>query len=104
MSNSEAQYAGPELVVTMAAVDRLQAVLEDARGQSCMLRITAEGPEDDPAFIFSIEQETGSDDVVLDYARITVLLDPESHRRLRGHELDYRHDENGEHFLIRRTA
>jgi Fe-S cluster assembly iron-binding protein IscA len=92
---------GPELILTMKAVERLRSLLEESGDTHCKLRIEADGPFDNPEFIFSFEESGGTDDIELDYARIAVLVDPESHRRLRGREIDHRHNDNGEHFVVR---
>lgn len=94
-------HAGPELVLTLAAVERLQALIEDTGDPNRRLRIQVEGPANDPDYVFSFAEAANADDIELDYVHVTVLLDPESHRRLRGHELDHRQDERGEHFVIR---
>ncbi len=104
MNRAESLGAGPELVLTMSAVDRLRTLLEESGDTHCKLRIQADGPVDDPAFTLSLEESANDDDIELDYVRIAVLLDPESHRRLLGHEVDHRHDERGEHFVIRRAG
>jgi Fe-S cluster assembly iron-binding protein IscA len=85
----------------MNAVERLRALLEETGDTDCKLRIEAEGPLDDPEFTFSFEAHGRSTDIELDYARIAVLVDPESHRRLRGREIDHRRNDNGEHFVVR---
>lgn len=92
---------GPELVLTMNAVERLRSLLEESGDTHCKLRIEADGPADNPEYTFSFEEHGDSNDVELDYARIAVLLDPESHRRLRGREIDHRKNDNGEHFVVR---
>lgn len=103
MSQTDTLQAGPDLVLTMSAVDRLRTLLEESGDTHCKLRIHADGTADAPAFTLSLEESANDDDIELDYARIAVLLDPESHRRLRGHEVDHRHDDSGEHFVIRRA-
>ncbi|MDZ7786913.1 MAG: hypothetical protein U5K73_01865 [Halofilum sp. (in: g-proteobacteria)] len=101
MNDIESMPEGPELVLTMNAVERLRALLEETGDTHCKLRIEAEGPADNPAFTFSFEESGRSDDIELDYARIAVLVDPESHRRLRGREIDHRESGNDEHFVVR---
>ncbi len=92
---------GPELVLTMNAVERLRSLLEASGDTQCKLRIEADGPADNPEYIFSFEENGNGNDIELDYVRIAVLLDPESHRRLRGREIDHRKNDNGEHFVVR---
>lgn len=104
MNRAEPLQAEPELVLTMAAVERLRTLLEESGDTHCWLRIHAAGTIDEPTFTLSLEEGANEDDIELDYARIAVLLDPESHDRLRGHEVDHRHDEHGEHFVIRRAG
>ncbi len=92
---------GPELVLTMNAVERLRSLLEESGDTHCKLRIEADGPADNPEYIFSFEKNGNGNDIELDYVRIAVLLDPESHRRLRGREIDHRKSDDGEHFVVR---
>ena len=92
---------GPEFVLTMSAVERLRSLLEESGETHCKLRIEADGPADNPEFLFSFEESGGADDIELDYARIAVLIDPESHQRLRGREIDHRETDNGEQFVVR---
>jgi Fe-S cluster assembly iron-binding protein IscA len=101
MDDMESMQEGPELVLTINAVERLRALLEESGDTHCKLRIEADGPADNPEYTFSFEEHGDSNDIELDYARIAVLLDPESHRRLRGREIDHRKNDNGEHFVVR---
>lgn len=94
----------PELVLTMSAVERLRTLLEESGDTRCWLRIHAAGSAAEPTFTLSLEDAANDDDIELDYIRIAVLLDPESHDRLRGHEVDHCRDERGEHFVIRRAS
>lgn len=101
MDDTGSMQEAPELVLTMNAVERLRSLLEESGDTHCKLRIEADGPADNPEYIFSFEETGDSDDIELDYVRIAVLLDPESHRRLRGREIDHRRNEDGEHFVVR---
>lgn len=94
----------PELVLTMSAVERLRSLLEESGDTHCWLRIHAAGSAEEPAFTLSLEEAANDEDIELDYVRIAVLLDPESHGRLRGHEVDHRDDGEGEYFVIRRAG
>lgn len=106
MSTNEADNGpgGPELVCTSGAVERLRTLLQESGDAHRKLRIQAEGPANDPTYTLSLEDAAAADDVELDFAVIAVVLDPESHRRLRGHEVDHRDDGDGEHFVIRRAG
>lgn len=101
MSETAQARAGCELILTAAALERLRALLDESGDTHCRLRIRAEGPEDDRTFTFSREEREAPDDVELDYGLVTVVLDRESHARLRDHEVDHRDDERGERFVIR---
>lgn len=101
MGDMETMQEGPELVLTMNAVERLRSLLEESGDTHCKLRIEAEGPADNPEYTFSFEESGDSNDIELDYVRIAVLVDPESHRRLRGREIDHRKNDDGEHFVVR---
>lgn len=94
----------PELVLTTNAVERLRSLLEESGETHCKLRIEADGPAEDPEYIFSFEEDGNSNDIELDYVRIAVLVDPDSHRRLRGREIDHRTTDDGEHFVVRRPG
>ena len=101
MNEAEMFLHGPDLVLTMAAVERLHGLLEEGEDTDRKLRIHADSPDEDPSFTLSLEDRAAPEDVELDFARIAVVLDPESRRRLRGHEVDHRRDEDGEYFVIR---
>jgi Fe-S cluster assembly iron-binding protein IscA len=94
----------PPLVLTMAAVDRLSRLLAEADAAAALVRIEAYTGETQPAFAFSLEDQAGVDDTVLDYARVRVLLDDDTQRMLCGFELDYRTDDAGERFIVRRSG
>lgn len=94
--------SAPELVLTQRAVDRLRAMLEETGETHCRLRIEVTGSEREPNYIFSIEEPTPGDAMTLDFVHIGVVLDPESRQCLRGREVDYRDDTDGERFVIRR--
>lgn len=104
MSDAERPWSGPELVLTMTAVERLRSLLEESGDADCKLRIRTVEAGDGPTFQLSLEEAAEPDDVELDYARIAVLLDPESRAQLRGHEVDHRRDDDGEQFVIRRAG
>lgn len=93
----------PPLVLTMAAVDRLSRLAEEAGETAPLVRIEAHGDDTAPSFSFSLEAEAQGDDVVLDFARISVLVDADTHQMLRGFELGHRDDDQGERFVIRRA-
>ncbi len=93
----------PPLVLTMAAVDRLSRLLEETGETASLLRIEAHGDHGAPSFDFALESAARSDDVVLDFARIRVLLNRDTNTMLRGFELDHRDDDQGERFVIRRS-
>lgn len=93
----------PDLVLTAAAVDRLRRLLDDSGDSHSKIRIDAEGTVAEPKFTFSFEAEVAPDDVQLDYALVTVLLDPETRYQLKGHEIDFREDKDGEYFVVRRA-
>lgn len=94
----------PEVVLTAIAVDRLRSLLNQSGESHSNLRIETEGTVDEPEFTFSFEETVAPDDVQLDYVLITVLLDPETRYQLRGHEIDFREDETGEYFVVRRAG
>jgi len=93
----------PPLVLTMAAVDRLSRLVDDADDTPALVRIEADGDDTNRTFRFGLEEQAQSDDVVLDFVRISVLLDTETHQMLRGFEVDHRDDGQGERFVIRRA-
>ncbi len=92
----------PPLVLTMAAVDRLSRLLAEADEPASLVRIEAHGDDVHRTFSFGLEAEAQHEDLVLDFARVRVLLDSDTHTMLRGFELDYRDDDQGERFVIRR--
>jgi len=104
MNEGDTTRLGPDLVLTMNAVDRLRSLLEESGDLDCRLRIRAIDSGQSPQFELSLEETPEPDDIEMDYARIAVLLDPESRARLRGHEVDHRRDEDGERFVIRRSG
>jgi len=103
MNDADAIWPGPELVLTMNAVDRLRALLEESGDTHCKLRIRVVDADDGQTFQLSLEEAPEPGDVELDFARIAVLLDPDSRAQLRGHEVDHRRDDDGEQFVIRRA-
>jgi len=85
----------PDRVLARRGVDRLRAILEQTGETHGRLRIEVTGSEREPAYVLSIADSASGDDVALDFLHI-ILLDPESRRRLRGQEMDYRDDADGE--------
>lgn len=91
----------PDLILTTSAAERLQELFVEAECPHRRLRIEVTGSADSPSVDLSMEPQSSPDWIEIDYACISVVLDPESRRRLRGCELAYHNEADGEYFVIR---
>jgi Fe-S cluster assembly iron-binding protein IscA len=91
----------PDLILTAAAVERLRDLVAASGDTEARIRIEVEGSAEAPAFTFSLENVAGADDAELDFVDVRVVVDPDSRAQLRGHEVDHRHGEQGELFVVR---
>lgn len=104
MSGPEQAAEGPQLVITMTAIERLRELVDDSDEQGSRIRIEAERSGDELAFSMRVESEARSDDIELDFLRIGVLLSPYADRQLRHCEMDFRSDQEGEYFVVRSSS
>ena len=101
MNRGAPTSTAPQLVLTPAAVDCLRELLEQSDDAGSRVRVDAEDADTGIAFSMSIESESGPQDVELDYLDVTIVLNPYADQQLRGCEMDFRSDEEGQYFVVR---
>ena len=101
MTHRDEASTAPRLVLTPAAVECLRELVEQSGDAGSRVRVDAEDSDTGITFSLRIESESGPQDVELDFLDVTVVLAPYADQQLRGCEMDFRSDPEGEYFVVR---
>lgn len=90
------------LRVTDAVVDKITSLLAEQGDSAMVLRVFVSGGGcSGLQYGFSIEDEPGAEDYLLQSGALSVVVDPSSLQYLAGSEIDYQESLEGSNFVIR---
>ena len=95
------KYTPQELVVSDAAVSRLDKLVSDEANKEISLRVFVTGGGCSGfQYGFRLEDQLDEEDTVLKKDKISIVIDPLSMQYIYGSTLDYKEDLEGSRFVI----
>ncbi len=92
----------PNMIITDAAAGKVKRLIDEEKNKNLKLRIYVTGGGCSGfQYGFSFDEMVNEGDIVIDYAGVSLVIDPMSYQYLIGAEVDYMEGLEGAQFVIR---